>query len=163
MTDAPQNQLAADVARDLVSQMAPQEMPLFRANSEAYFKDPQKVLDSQTGKDDMLGFGTGEVVAYLTPVVLSISVEVIKFLTEEVRKSLQSESSSVINDVVKGMFSKFRPPAAQAEQPAPVSLTVEQLREVRRLAFEKARQLRVSEARATQLADSLIGGLVAPA
>ena len=163
MTDAPQNQLAADVARDLVSQMAPQEMPLFRANSQAYFKDPQKMLADQPGKDEMLGFGTGEVVAYLTPVVLSVAVEVIKFLTEEVRKSLQSESSSAINDAVKGMFSRFRPVAAQAEKPASVTLTVEQLQQVRKLAFDKARQLRLSEARATQLADSLIGGLVAPA
>ena len=163
MKDATQNQLAADVARDLVSQMAPQEIPLFRVNSENYFKDPQKMLNHQPGKDEMLGFGTGEVVAYLTPVVLSISVEVVKFLTEEVRKSLQSESSSVINEVVKGMFSKFHPATAQPGQPAAMSLTVEQLQMVHKLAFEQARQLRLSEGRARQLADSLVGGLVAPA
>jgi hypothetical protein len=72
LNDATQNQLATDVARDLVGQLAPEEMPLFRATSEAYLKDPQKVLKEHTGEDEMLGFGTGEVVSLLTPVALAV-------------------------------------------------------------------------------------------
>lgn len=56
MTDALQTQLVASVARDLVTEMSPQKLPLFRANSDAYFKDPQSMLKEQKRKDDMLGF-----------------------------------------------------------------------------------------------------------
>lgn len=162
MDNSNQNQLTANIARDIVSQMAPQEIPLFRANSELYFKDPQKALKSQEGSDDMLGFGTGEAVAYLTPIILTVSFEVVKFVTEEVKKSLKTESTNAINEAVQRMFKKFRPipVTGQAEDPAPTMLTVEQLREVHQRAFEKACQLRLSEAKARQLADSLVGELV---
>jgi len=67
-----QNQLVADLARDMVAEIAPQELPTFRAQSEAYFKDPERALKGQAGKDDMLGFGVGAAVTFLTPVVLAV-------------------------------------------------------------------------------------------
>jgi len=162
MNDVSQNQLIATVARDLVFEMAPHEIPLFRANSEAYFKDPEKMLKSEAGKDEMLGFGTAEAMSLLTPVVLAVSVEVVKFVTEEVKKSVKTEGSSVINDVVKSVFKKYRPAAAPERQVTSTPLTVEQLQEVHKLALQKARQLKLHEAKAKQLADALVGDLVAP-
>jgi hypothetical protein len=162
MNDLSQNQFVVMMARDLVSELAPQEIPLFRANSEAYFKDPQKMLEGKTGKDEMLGFGTGEAISLLTPVILSVSVEVVKFVTEEVKKSLKTESASVINDVVKSMFKKYRPPEAPAGQPASPALTAQQLQEIHKLTLLKARQLNLQESQARQLADALVSGLVVP-
>lgn len=78
MADLNQNQLIADLARDLTAKVAPQELPLFRANSEAYFNDPEKAIKGQASKDDILGFGIGEVAAFVTPSSLwenKISVE----------------------------------------------------------------------------------------
>lgn len=160
MNDPTQNQLAADVARDLVSQVAPEEMPLFRATSEAYFKDPQRVLKEHTSKDDMLGFGTGEVLSLVTPVAVAVSMEVVRFVTEEVRKSFQAESSAVIAALVKSLFRKYRPILEREARPTASPLTSEQLREIHAIAFMKARQLRLPEARAKTLADALIGELV---
>ncbi len=88
MTDSTHNQLVIDLGRDLISRIAPQEIPIFRANSEAYFKDPQKTLSARAGKDETLGFGIGEAAAFLTPVVLAVTTEVIKFLAEEVKTPL---------------------------------------------------------------------------
>ena len=162
MNDSTQNPLVADVARDLVSQIAPQEMPLFRANSEAYFKDPAKALKDQKSEEEMLGFGTGEAMSFFTPVALAVSVEVVKFVTEEVKKSLKTESSGVISDLVKSLFKKYRSGQEIEEKPTTAPLTVEQLQEVHKAAFTKARQLKLSESRAKQLADVLIGDLVSP-
>jgi hypothetical protein len=160
LNDATQHQLVADVARDLVSQVAPEEMPLFRATSEAYFKDPQQVLKEHMGKDDMLGFGTGEVMSLVTPVAVAVSVEVIRFVTEEVTTSFKAESAVVIAALVKSLFKKYRPILEREAKPTSSPLTPEQLREVHAIALTKARQLKLSEAKAKTLADALVGDLV---
>lgn len=160
MNDSSQNQFAATLARDLVSQMAPEEIPLFRATSEAYFKDPQATLKDGESREEMLGFGTAEALSLLTPVAIAVSIEMLKFLTEEVKKSFKAESSSMVNDVVKGMFKRFRPAAAPQALAFSPALTTEQLREVHQVVFHKARQLRIGESRAKQLADLLIADLV---
>lgn len=66
----------------------PQELPLFRPMSAAYFKNPDKVLKSQSGKDEMLGFGVAEAVIMLTPSILAIMSQVVTFVTAEVQKSV---------------------------------------------------------------------------
>jgi hypothetical protein len=157
MTDLVDHQLIAQVARELVSDMAPQELPLFRANSEAYFKNPEQALAGQPAKDDMLGFGAGEATVFLTPVVLAVATEVVKFVTEEVKKSAQAEGSALVGDAVKAMFKKLRPPEKEKKTPPP--LTAEQLAQVRAIALKKARQLKLSEDRARILADSVVGSL----
>ena len=165
--NAEQNQLVTDLARDLVAQMAPQELPLFRANSANYFKNPDKALQPQTGKDDMLGFGAGEVVTLLTPYLLAVLTEVVTFIVEEVKKSAKTQGTNVINDMVKQMFKKFQPqPTTQEQKPAPSAppLTHDQLAQIRQLAFEKSRKLKLSGRQSAMLADSIVGSLVlAPA
>ena len=84
MTDTGDTQLIIDLSRDLLAQVAPQELPLFRAASQAYQSDPDALSKSGGEKDEMLGFGAGEVAALLTPAVLLITSEVVKFLAEEV-------------------------------------------------------------------------------
>jgi hypothetical protein len=155
--DVEQEQLIAELAQEQVQRVAPQELPLYRATSKAYFENPEKMVEGQ--QDRMLGFGAEIGVAFLTPVVLSVTTEVFKFLADEVRKSVAAECSGVIHDLVKKMFKRFYPTGSEAAQ-TPPPLTSEQVTQVRRLAFDKARQLNVSEAQAGLLADSLIGSLV---
>jgi hypothetical protein len=156
-----QEQIISSVAHDLVAVLAPEEMPLFPANSRAFFMEKQKAA-KPAGRDDMLGFGTAEAISLLTPVAMSVASEVIKFVTEEVKKSLKTESSTAIGDLVKSIFKKYRPAGENGTRPAPVRLSMDQLQEVHKMAFEKARQLKLSEARARRLADALIGDLVSP-
>jgi hypothetical protein len=161
MPDSTYNQLVSEVTRDVITQMAPQEVPLVRATSEAYFKNPEKVLATHTGKDEMLGFGTGEVVTLLTPIALAVINEVVTFLVEELKKSVKDEGASFVSVSVKAFFKKFRP-AEKTEKPekqVPPPLTGEQLARVREIALKKARQLKLSERSAKLLADSLVGSL----
>jgi hypothetical protein len=158
MPDSTYNQLVSEVARDLITQIAPQELPLIRATSEAFFKDPDKVLSTRSGKDDMLGFGTGEVVTLLTPITLAVTTEVISFLSEEIKKTIKDESANIVSVSVKALFKKFRP-EEKPEKQLPPPLTGEQLARVREIALKKARQLKLSERNARLLADSLVGSL----
>src|SRR5512135_1499250 len=147
MTEIADEQLIDEVARGLIADLAPQELPLFRANSAAYFKDPEKALQGQPAKDEMLGFGAGDAVVLLTPIVLAVISDVIAFLIEEVKKAAQAESARWIDDTVKAMFKKFRR-AEKEEKGKPLPLTPEQLAQVRSIVVKKARQLKLSDERA---------------
>jgi hypothetical protein len=152
MADQVQNQLIADIARDLIAQTAPQELPLFRATSTAYFKHPNQMLRGISGqKEEMLGFGVeiAGAVTFVSPIALAVVDEVIKFIAGEIKDS----------DFIKNVFRKFRPSQAEVSS-LPLPLTSEQRRQVRKVAFEKARQLGLSELQANLLADSMIGELV---
>ena len=105
----------------------------------------------------MLGFGVGIAVPFLTPIVLAVTTEVIMYVVEEVKKTIKEESSSLASDIVRKMFKKFRPSDSEVKKLP--QLTADQLARVRRLAFERACQLKLPEAQAQLLADSLAGGL----
>ena len=176
-------QLISDVGRDVIGEIAPQELPLYRANSTAYFKDPQKALSRQESREQKLGFGAGTSVTLLTPVVLAVLTEVVKFVSDEVKKNLQEEGSELIGETIKGMFRKFRakeaverelapdaavaapvpatePSPEPAETPPRFALSAEQIAAVRRIAVERAALLRLSERTAQLLADSIAASLV---
>lgn len=158
MTDIENKELIHELARDVITQIAPQELPLFRAHSEAYFKDPQNALQSQSAKDELLGFGVGEAVVLLTPIALATLNEVVMFVGGEVKKSAQGEGAAWIQQAIKALFKKFRQPEVD-DKKMPAALTPEQLTQVRKIAFNKARQLKLSEDRAKILADAVVGSL----
>jgi hypothetical protein len=190
-----QEELIAILGKDLVAQVAPQELPLFRATSQAYFQDPNKLLKAQTPKDEMLGFGSGEAVMLLTPFVLSILTEIVKYLANEFATTVKSEGAGYINELVKQSFQKFRrqPEAGPSDEPgsepdaetaaeqpqvavgegsetaggqsvspaAPGAavLSKEQLAQIYEVALRKAKDLKLSDSKATLLADSVVGSL----
>lgn len=159
--DAADTQLISDVARDLVAQTAPEELPLFRATSTAYFQNPEKALKDRAGAEEMLGFGA-ELATAIAPVALAVTTEVVQFLVAELKTSLSKESSSMISDALRKLFRKFRPAGQSASDVAP-ALSAKQLAEVRRRAYEKARQFQLPEAQADQMADSMVATLaIAP-
>jgi hypothetical protein len=151
------NEVIVEVARGVVREVAPQEMPLFRANSELYCKDPSRALEGATSGDQMLGFGTGVEVTLLTPIVLSVVCAVMKALAAEIAKSAAHEGAAAIDDRVKRLFLRFRTDSP-ADNPPP--LTANQLERVRSIAFDEACRLHLSQDQAHLLADSTVGGLV---
>ena len=166
MAELTQHQLIAELSREIVMNVAPEELPIFRAQSEAYFKNPKKLLARKVGKDDMLGFGAGEAVAFLTPFILAVMSDVVTFLTDEIRKALKGEAASLITRTVKSLF-KTRDPAAdqddkteEKEEEKRMSLTAEQLDQVREIVLSRARQLKIAEVKADLLANSIVGSLL---
>ena len=151
------NQLVSDISRDVLSEVAPQELPLFRAASQAYFKDPNMASASKSNRDDMLGFGAGEAVTLLTPYLLPAAAEVVKFLTEEVKKAVNTESSALIGEKVKSLFKKYRNPDESKNKVPP--LTPEQLAQVQAIAIKEARRLRLSDKNTKLLANAIAGSL----
>ena len=159
-TQAVDDELVAEVARDLVAKTAPHELPLFRATSEEYFKDPERALSPPEAKDETLGFGVGIALAMITPVALEVVKSVIAFVSAEVGKTAKEESEPLIRNAVRRLFRRGKDPAeASGPQPATIGLNEEQLAEVRRVALEKAEQLKLAKDKAELLADALVGEL----
>jgi hypothetical protein len=161
VTETTEDQVAVEVARDLVARTAPQELPLFRATSAAYLDDPEKVLRARGGRDEMLGFGVEGAVMLLTPVALEIAKAVVSFLATQVRNAVEKETSDAIARRVHGLFHPSSAPGgtdAAGSSSAP-RLTREQLAQVHDLALEKARALDLPEAEAGLLADAMVGSL----
>ncbi|MFC1466278.1 MAG: hypothetical protein ACFLMY_15665 [Candidatus Brachytrichaceae bacterium NZ_4S206] len=107
MTFAPEeSELISRVARELVGQLSPQELPLFRATSAAYFKDPAAVKRLAGARDDALGFGTSEAVNLIAPIALAVTAAVVSVLTQEV------SSAGVPGDARALVAQTFQPVAA---------------------------------------------------
>jgi hypothetical protein len=160
-------QLILEAARDVIAEVAPQELPLVTPISTAYFANPEDTLRRRRSKDKPLGFGVpAEATQLLTPIALAVTTQVVSFLAEAIGKSIKAEAPDVINDVVKSLFRKLRrtqavasPSATTAQPQSQASLTPAQLRQVREIAVQKARQLGLTAGKAELLADSLVGGL----
>lgn len=89
-------ELTARVARNLVEQLSPKELPLFRSTSAAYFKDPGAVKRLTSTRDETLGFGSSETVGMIAPIVLAVSAAVVNVLFQEVNSAGLSQDPSVI-------------------------------------------------------------------
>jgi hypothetical protein len=162
-------QLIVAAAHWVIAEVAPQELPLVTPISTAYFADAEDTLRRRTNKDEPLGFGVpADAAQLLTPIVLAVTTQVVTFLAEEIRKSVNAETPELIDDLVKRLFKKLRPTntetptiesEAMASQP---TLSRRQLTQVREIALEKGRQLGLTSSKAELLADSLVGGLAVP-
>jgi hypothetical protein len=166
----PANALVAQLARAAVAQAAPEELPLFRATSEAYFKDPA-ALERQASGDDLLGFGVADALVLVTPIALSVAREVLDFVVDEVGAHARETGRDVIDRLADRLLRRGDRDAqvgdgaerggdmAASAAADVLSLTDEQLRQVRALAVEKAQQLALPPEQANLLADSLVGSL----
>ena len=157
MTQELTDTVVADAAREILARTAPQEMPLFRATSEADFADPEKALADRKPKDEMLGFGIEAAALLLTPVVIDVTRRVVLFLIAQFGDAVKKESGEAVDGFVHDLFHRGEG-EGEAKEDVP-DLTPEQLDEVREIAYSRALELDVPEDRAGLLADAVVGRL----
>jgi hypothetical protein len=165
----PQAGLTAELARDMLAELAPHELPLFQPISQAYFDDPDRVA-AGSDRDEMLGFGAAGAEVLLTPALLAVVSQVVAFLLDQVKENASKEGATLAGEWVRWVFGRARPPAASAVAGAaaaaslPAGLTASQITRVRELVVKRATELKVAPAKAELLADAVAGKLaVAPA
>jgi hypothetical protein len=158
-------QLPPQVERELVSELAeltlelaaPEELAVFPETAEEYFDDPQAVLDPKR-RDEAVGFGLDA--ALLTPFVLAVATPVIQFLVATVGDAVLEESKPLVARLIRRLFRRADQASEPADRAAPLS--VDQARQVREIAYQRAKGLGLSENQATTLADSMVGSLLSP-
>lgn len=160
------DQQTRQLSEQLVNEIAPKETILFQATSDAYFKDPEATLKEaqKAPGDDLIGFGAGEAMILLTPIILEVTKTALRLaarlgqqaVEDAVSERLQEETSGLIGRVV-GFLKKL---LGQSEPPAqPEQLTAAQLKTIRQVALTRAQELGLEDHQAVLLADALVGKL----
>lgn len=159
--NAQERDLTAELAQAFVSRSAPEELLMFGAMSEVYFRDPERALAQPSSKEQPLGFGVTDAAMLITPVALKVATEVARFISRELGKHLQEEGSGFLKSLVQRVFRWFKPSREEARPPKAVlqGLTPELLVKVHAIALAQAHQVNLPEDKAQLLADSMVGSL----
>lgn len=147
------NEIVGSFGRELVSHLAPEELPLY-PSLLSEFQDAKGGRRRKGSSDDqLLGFGAGEAVAMLTPLILTFTRDFWKALIDQ-----------AAHDSVHGVaeYVRARRPGHHGTGGGPPQLTPDQLRLVRTVADREARRLDISGKRAGLIADAMVGALTAP-
>jgi hypothetical protein len=141
--------LVRALAEAALERAAPEELAVFDETAEEYFAAPDAVLNPKR-RDEAVGFGLE--LALLTPAVLAAAQAVLHFLVGAVAEAVHDEAKATVADRLKRLL-------GHAGDAAPASLSPQQLRRVRDLAFERVRASGADEAQASLVADAIAGGL----
>lgn len=134
------------LGRELVSQLAPEELPLY-ASLVVHLDDGKGGRPWGPSGDQILGFGAGEAMTLLTPALLEFA----KCLWDAL-------AAQAVGAAVRGVLRhRHRGPHEEVPQ-----LTAAQLRLVKQAAAEQARRLNFPEGQANVLADAVAGILSVP-
>jgi hypothetical protein len=144
------NDLTIDLARAVVSAVAPAELPIFEATASAY---DDEHMESVSFPDGQIGFGTD--VITLSVIAIPVAQFVGKLIEAMVVGALTEGAKVGLRDSLKKRFTKQKAPAAAKPLPADV------VERARSAAFEQAAALGLETARANLLADAVAGCLTA--
>ena len=157
---AAERDLVGKLARDVVLRIAPEELGLFEETAADYFRDPGRVLRAGR-RDEAVGFGLD--MALLTPYVLVAGTAVVHFLASVGSDAARDELKPVVAEGVRRLLRRDDPDEADRSEtgrPERVVVTVEQAREVRRVALRQAKQSGLDDGKAALLADAFVGALL---
>ena len=147
------NEIVGSVGRELVSHLAPEELPLY-PSLLSQFQDAKGGRGRKGSSDDqLLGFGAAEAVTMLTPVILNFTRDFWKALIEQAAQESVHGVVEYVRAHLPGHHAVGGPP----------QLTPDQLQLLRTVAEREARRLDMSGKRAGLLADAMVGVLTAPA
>lgn len=155
-------ELATELARAAAADAAPEELLLFDETAHDYWADPAGVLDPER-RDEAVGFGIDA--ALLTPLLLAIAMPVVRYLADQVGSAVKDSAGPPLTRLVRrlmGLSSDHAGQPTEGSEP-PVTLSPEQVAQVREVAEEQARALGLQDNRAALLADAIVGKALAGA
>jgi hypothetical protein len=145
MSEVVDQELVADLARDLVGAIAPGELPLFGAMSKAWFADRARVQTKQG--DDILAFGAAETAALLSPVLLAAATQALNYAGQELGRNVASASLTWLRAQLRHLFHG---------EHSGVSLDAQQIAKLRAITLETARRYRIPKEKAEQIANAVM-------
>lgn len=142
------------IARDIVSEVAPEEMNGFESTSQAFLRHQKRVRRGRG--DTALSFGSGEIVVLITPAALVVATAVVENLAERAGSAIVQRGLGT----AKWLYGKFgRGGSGTLPEVPSLALDENELVQIRRLAEEKARALGLPENRVQLLVDALMCSL----
>jgi hypothetical protein len=148
-----QDQAVEALARQVVSEVSPAELPLFSASAERYRADPSGALRSGGAGDRALGFGVETAVVLVTPFALDL---VKRMLTRLAEKLGDNAADSMAGRIARWFGAEPQTPAEPDEAAA---LSADQLRVVAEVTRTEAASLDMPSDQSDRLADAVIAAL----
>jgi len=142
--------LLEQLSRDIVTNVAPEELDIFDDLVEEYYDDPQPPQPEEPTRDAALGFGAAEFITAATPAAMAMTSAVFSFAVQTLIQVAQNEGADIIRDKVKVWFGNGKQPG----------MTLEDLRKARLVAKAEAIRFGMSEEQAEQMADAFMKRLV---
>ena len=143
------DEAVAALAREVVSDVSPAELPLFAATVTRYRSDPAEALRSGGSSDRALGFGVETAVVLVTPFAL----ELVKRMFARLADRLGDSAADSLAGRIRGWFSE------PEESDEPAALSADQLRMVAEVTRTEAASLQMPEVQSERLADAVIAAL----
>jgi hypothetical protein len=149
------DEMVRSIGQDLVSQFAPEELPLYPSLVSQFESGNGGRHGHKPSDDQILGFGVGEAVILLTPVILSFARAFWNALLEE------TAHTALHSALERAQARRVR---HNQDPPGPQEFTTEQLQLIRSVAVREAGRLKnIPKGQAGLLADAVVGVLAAPA
>ncbi|WP_157985264.1 hypothetical protein [Lentzea terrae] len=136
----------AEIVRDVVEQLAPEEMPVVNGLVALDPAVASRRLAKAGARQDPLGFGLGDLVVMITPVVWVVLEHVAGRLSDK-----------AVDGVAARLWKRFRRKTIPKAVELP--LNAEQLGEVRRKALEAGARQGLTPELCAQIADAIIARL----
>lgn len=158
-----------DVSFGIVSEIAPEESDFFYEISDAYFTNPELLKNINSG-DDPVGFGIEGVIEMVSPATIGIVSTVITYIATEIFGAAKGALTDELKNKIKSLFDKDKLNNKDKgtdisknnipEKENTVALTSDQLKQIRDKAIEEGLALKLSNQKATELANALIASIV---
>jgi hypothetical protein len=138
----------ARVGRVIISDIAPQELLLFRMQSEAFFQNGARALAAPKVGEDALGFGAGELAGLATPIVLMGDKTVVTCVAQDLGRELGAHARAGARQLIQRLFGPSETDC--------IALTNERLERIRAAVMANAGQ---DAATAQRVADAIVATL----
>ncbi len=148
---ADERKLIAELSKEIVSQIAPEEIELFDELIQEYFDNPVPPDLTVDDSDDALGFGLSEVMVAITPAAAAVTITALGFIVSTVQQFTKDQSADLSARGLRQFFVD-RKQAAIAESP----LTPAQLEELRRITQITAIQYGIDDERAEAMTNAML-------
>lgn len=155
MTIADDKVLLNEAAYRLVSDLAPEEIPIYVETRDQYFADPAGFVQPSQGEDEVLGIGEVFAVKTITKVVFPVLKPILTYLLDAVTETVQEELGEEASTWVKKLFTRDQPP-----QPIFSQTELEVIAAtIRDIAVSEADRLRLDSTQARTVSDAVIARL----
>jgi hypothetical protein len=144
-----------ELAFDVVTELAPQELPVFDVVTRAYLERPRRMARMlETGKDDPLGIGIESLIGLITPVAIVVASAVVGAVSQFIVESTYRGGRKLARKLLGP-----RSPA-EIETAAIRALTVDQLAAIRETVRNRAVAYGSDTEQAQLFADSVMAALI---
>lgn len=142
-----------EISKELVAEVAPEELDLFDELAEAYHANPNPPERTRGGGDSALGFGLDAAITAASPAAMAAVSACFGYLIQIAGDAFKDQTRDFITVQVKALFGK------KASAPVQLHLDPAQLARARDLAASEARRFGLSKDEADRLANALAGRL----